>query len=522
MATSKWFDLRNVGAILERIKNDESGVFLKLTVKEPADYLEKASDIVSAGWQASADEPNVFINNNRMDAMSDIKASLCAFFDKDAIALNDLSKLPGNIYVGGYERGKSASPETILSNILGLDDASQEKILKRVVAAAALAGLNNQVKVPFDGQLLKVWDAVYDRYPEHATGMIVLAVQEYTEGNIEKFELLENAIMQDSIVGAYYKIPYELEAKIHKISAEIDNSIYVKGARLPQKDGMLSYKEAAKKCHLGFLHQNLSGAPVTFLDAHIVRKRASGEKLPDKVGNINIRYEASLPTELKWQSSQRIIAAVQAFESVFGNGTDSVFGPHSLTIMVTKNGMPDNALGLYKARASTDISVSQVIYSPYSAYALVHELAHAMDFGNRNIGLDASDPGSTESKFKRVIIDTHAAHQVRGFVESAIKEGADMSQQHADYLQNPSEIFARSVHAVMIDHYLAKGDSELQALGGANREFSDFAIQDRVHLKKFKDAVIDWNNEFAASYKMDQSQKLERDSSAERDMVSFG
>lgn len=499
MATSKWFDLRNADAMLERCKNDVDGVFLKLTVKEPASFLERAADIVCAGWEASPDEPNVFINSTRMNTMSEIRASLYAFFDADQVQLNDISKLPGNIYVGKFERGQPAQPETIMANVLGLSVDLQEQILKRVSAAAAMAGLSVKNRLPFDGKLFKVWDEAFERYPEGATAMIVEALNEYSFGNYELFEKLEEAIMNKPMEKAVWGLEYDLEQRVVARNEEISKSVFFRSTSFTknQSPNMIYDKEALKKAHFAYLQNELRDIPLTILDGHIVPERKLGEKIPDKVGTISIRYEPGLPTELKWQAAKRIEAAVSAFQEVFNPYNErSVFGSNSLSIMVTKNGLPEVAAGLYKARSSTEFSVGQIMYNPYNAGALVHELAHAMDFGHRAILAD-DDPMSTPNKLQTLVVETGAQRSAQVQIDRAIENGARFSQNRLDYLLDPSEVFARTVQAVMVEYYHAKGDIELSKIGGGLRPSTDFAMSDPKLLNSFTAAVKVFNQEFS-------------------------
>lgn len=515
MASSKWFDLRASNATLERLKSDADGVFLKLTVKNPGDFEAKADAIVAAGWIAVPSEPNAFLNRERMVAMSEIKKSLLAFFDDEKIALTDISKLPGNIYVGGFERGKPVEPETLRPNILGLNEHTQSEILKRVASAAALAGLGAKASFPFDGQLIAQWKECYERVGPGATGAVLASVNEFKRGNPDNAAIIAKVLVSSQDAADFRERQLSIS---NSISSVITHQTKQVNDLFPAIEKLISSgKDGLKKAHSTVLMNSLAlNIPVTMLDAKLVANKERGETLPDKISNVSVRYETGLPTELKWQSAKRIEAAFKAVEKHFGSPTGHIFGPQAMSIMITRKGVAEGIAGHMKSRSVENTVIGQIGYSPYSSGALIHEIGHAVDFGHMK---DRSDPTYRELKYKKILEETGVRDAAITLVHAAVDAGLTLRDNYIEYLLSPEEIFARTFEAAMVQICVDQGDTELESIGGGLLEHMDFVSDDPTILQNFVNAVKKWNMEFALEHANDK--RAERESERGADVMAL-
>lgn len=517
MASSKWFDLRTNNATLERLKSDADGVFLKLTVKSPAEFEEKADAIVAAGWVASTSDPNAFINRERMVAMSEIKKSLLAFFSDEQIALTDISKLPGNIYVGGFERGKPVEPETLRPNIIGLNEHTQSEILKRVASAAALAGVGAKLSVPFGGQLLERWEDYIMRMGSETTGAIIVAIKEFQRGNSENAAIIEKILAEAHFKEDYRdlqrSIPKSLSSAIATENKNVRNIASAIARLLPGPDNDFGN---LMKAHATILMNSLKNIPVTFLDRKFFENKTSAHALPEKIGTVSLRYETGLPTELKWQSARRIEAALEAVKAVFGAPTGHIFGPIPTSVMITRTGLNEEYNGLHRLQTWNDISVGQICYSPYSGHSLIHEIGHAVDYGHMK---DLLNNSYREQKYKKIIYETGVGDAAASLVGAAEAAGLKLSEQYKNYLLLPEEIFARTFKAVMVQSCFDQGDNRLAAIGGGLLETMDFVSDDPALLHNFVNAVKKWNLEYSMDHANDK--RAEREGERSSDIMAL-
>lgn len=545
----RWFDLRHWGASLERFKG-ENGVYLKLNLSDTKGLDEQAvaEAIVAAGWEADPKLPMSFINRSRIGSFREIKVAILPFFKDADINLENISKLNVNVYTGAFVRGDLASPERIEANLI-FDGHRRDIIMSRVKAAAALAGIAPTQRLPFNGLMTRSMNSKFKLFnePRDAAYLFSRVCSDFAKGKIADSLKLEKAIESACEKTGSKSVSNSID--LQNVIAELGD---VSGTELAdlmddykhKRETVLDFTYSLAKVAISLINPELldpkrptealgkarrklnsqlaydmfmqlgTGVPTpcTIFDQDILSKEDFERKKlsapPIIIAGFPVRYEPSLSTELKWQSHERISGAISTCSEIFSNDGQPLFGNQQTLFQVSRNGLQEGVGGKFRSLQAKSLKQGQVMYSPYSPYALIHEIGHAVDYGHSYLpGRHAAEQKEFDTKkIKRLLQDTGILDAVNKIADPTnFGSAIDLFSRGLDYLRyltNPREIFARAFEEAVVNRVEASGDTELQSLGGGFIRRANYMIKDPDVLEHFIAEVRSFNREFMRENKL--------------------
>ncbi|WP_320188639.1 hypothetical protein RMS29_027715 (plasmid) [Agrobacterium rosae] len=453
----QWFDLKNLGAKLERSQEASGAYFLKLSFENTAE----ASAIIGSaleGWVASEEKPGIEFKNYRdFSKISTIVAALEPFFDRDQVIMAkvDAGKLRQGEELLGFTNPIGAdlvqalypSKDTVAQDLVRmLDGDKRNKIIARVVAAQDIMGITPSV-VPFDGRAVEVWHQ--------------LALQ---IGYFDATATMSAAILRAKLAGEVFR-PFQ-EAVLN--AAEIGRGVPHLDHRLESDQRALRLAEHLQEQYVQFGDRDHGWDEAYFyrgftraIEANFAvwdGKALGSPQIEPESYSAKFVADPSMPGSWKSGIFMRVSMAMEKAAEMLKIPPRDLFADRTIFHLGKRIGA-DDALGYQRGFrpkvAGELVSMRTIKMSPSAAGVVVHEMGHAIDLSHRH-HLKVEDA-------EAILLDDTG---IRQYINWLVDQNAHVSEKHAAYLKSPVEMIARSFEAAMADHMRRSGDSDFVSGGG--------------------------------------------------------
>jgi hypothetical protein len=443
----KWFDFGPGVSLSLRQSGGRYLVRLELANKPAPAIVEKAFAARWAVKQSGQDgEPAIYEHMNDVRGLNDVATRLEAFFDKARIlgAIRETARMPTEI----APPARSA-PEVAADVLSVFSKDAPEQLLKHISSTIAhaysLTGARAVAarQLPFEGDAFGVFDRLVQRVdPLRAAelwGSAVVAVSLGRNGWQDKL----NAIMDADAAGSVPDI--EIDRQVQELVAIFRNEIEIVTAT-----GLATVDLAT--AIRGRLIEG-AGDRVGYRvydGAHFQPKGA-----PD-LGANSFSSQQGVSLDLATDAKARLTLALSAASKGFGIGRDRLFGEDSVKFFFA----PDMGRAGSANRGSAtlyqegeDVKLFAIHIVPTRPGALLHEIGHQVhNSGDRDAILRAVGEHDFAQSTRRIVSELEARHVI--------------PPQHADYLTQPAEIFARAFDAhVTAVQTAAQTGGSLSSLG---------------------------------------------------------
>lgn len=455
----QWFDLKDLGAKLERSQEKAGAYFLKLTFENPA---EARSIINSAleGWVADEKQAGLEFRNYRdLSRTSTIVAALEPFFERDQMILAkvDATKLrQGEELLGftnpiGSDLVQSLYPTsaTVAQDLVKmLDGEKRERIIARVAAAQEIMGITPSV-IPFDGRGVEVWHRLAEHIGYHdATTTIAAAI---LRGKLagETFRPFHDAVLDAADTGrGVPNLDHSLESDIRAVRL----TEYLQGVHDLYADRDHGWDEAyVYRAFMREIEANFDvwdgkalGAPISEPESY----------------NTKFVADPSMPGSWKSRMFMRVSSAIEKSAEMLGIAPRDLFGDRTIfhlgkRVGVQNTGAVGYMRGFRPKVAGEVLDMRTIKFSPSIAGVLVHEIGHGIDLSHR--------PHLKVEDAEAILLDDTG---IRQYLNWLVDQNEQIPAQHAAYLKGPKEMIARSFEAAMADHMRKSNDPDFLSGGG--------------------------------------------------------
>lgn len=487
MATPKWFDLSSLDAKVERVSLGR-GVF-NLRLEVTPDRLEGMTDadLLDAGWVEEDYLPNgrrLLVNHRTMTDTRSIAEALSQFFSRDEIVASRAPQdmMRQNERMDGLEERRIIEEVSLADQVTMVEPESRDRIMKAVMAAAAdqRKKLNSEKGNLLDGRGMEVFHALVDHAEKavagpstdlvkgHAAMLGGRFMQLYATKGVDHSGMMETALAQKYLAA---KDANDVAGQSEAIAALHDSVQSGRGLNSLSQINVILGEDFAKsepreRVALAAIRYN--GVPIAPFGGQNVRldERTTLESILRDLPFKTIR-DNSMPTRELANYAKALSQATNYVAERLGLEPDALLPEQEKLPLRFNMGAVlygGNASGVMRhmdrsgvagtigedgqmRRGALTIAVS--LKTPGS---FVHELAHAIDFGN-----------ALSKQTREQILEQSG---LLNRIQSEIGAQYRADDEYGQYLRSPHEIFARVFEASMVNHALSKGDRELQGLGG--------------------------------------------------------
>ncbi|NSX94404.1 hypothetical protein [Agrobacterium tumefaciens] len=424
----KWFDFGPGVSLSLRQSGGRYLVRLELANKPAPAIVEKAFAARWAVVQSGQDgAPAIYEHMNDVRGLSDVATRLEAFFDKARItgAITETARTPTEI-----APPVRSAPEVAADVLSVFSKDAPEQLLKHISSTIAhaysLAGARSTAarQLPFEGDAIGVFDRLVQRTdPIHAAelwGSVVVAVSHGLRGWQDKLDAIMEAdassqvpeIVVDRMV---HDLVSTFRKEIETINATglaaIDLATSIRGRLIEATGDKVGYR--------------------IYDGAHFQPKGA-----PD-LGANTFSAQQGVSLDLATDAKARLTLALSAASKGFGIGRDRLFGEETVKFFFAPDmgraGRDDRGSASFY-QSGEDVKLFAIHIVPSRPGALLHEIGHQVhNAGDRDAILRAVGDHSFAQSTRRIVSELEAKHA--------------MPPQHADYLTQPAEIFARAFEA---------------------------------------------------------------------------
>lgn len=453
----RWFDLKDLGGKLERLRNGEGVFHLRLTLTEDAAANAEADDVLAAaGWQVA--EPNVFDNYRRLDKLSDILDAIRPFFSQaeDLVRFARPQKsLQQGEQVQGFvsalvDDADKIQPELseVAANLQGMVSSKREAIVARVAAAQKLAGIAGPQSKLFNNDGFHLWEKLAGHFGYREATSAMIAVLHLGEEKGELFEAAHEDLLDAAESGRALPKISSQSGLVPMMMIRLDNQ-----ANIVSQLKLRSEREA----YLNFMrylkahYQTWDGARLSFQDRW---------EEPEAYGN-RFLADPAMPQAWKTDTQHRTSSLIEKVAAIMEMEPRLLFGGASRIFHLGRS-VGREALGYRRNKdykvAGEVLNVAAVKTSPYHSGVLLHELAHEIDLSNAHPDLLGM---SVKERSRILLEETGVRQQVAASVEMA-----EMDESYKAYLLSDVEIIARTFEVAITDRLAEMGEKGTAAAGG--------------------------------------------------------
>lgn len=457
-----WFDLKSLGAKLERPADEQGNFVMKLTFEKPVEP-KVIVDAAKSGWVADNGDMagRAFSNYGAIGRVSEIVAMLSPFLPEDAVVATktDSSRLRQNEIIKGFVAPLSQAVlvppvADVVNNLLRMPEGKRDVVLARVAAAQKAMG----VAAGADGASLfmdngmELWARLRAKFGGIDATKAMYGVIRLANGKGERFGAAHDALLKAAETGEGLPCLDDAHA----------------GFMIGQAMKMRGYM-GAMAGEIGeerFLRRLILWSQVNYRawDGAAFRN-AENPDAPELFG-ATFRADPGIPKPWRHDIGHRLSLAISFMAETLGvNPRDLFQGSRQIVHLGTLGPDMGGVKGYMRPGefrvGGQNVSVKAIKITPFASGILMHELWHAVDRNAR------SGPSSTLSHdmLSAMTVKSGLLEEVREFVAKAQAEG-DIDERHASYLIDPEELVARAGEAVMTDRAFASGDPNFRNLGG--------------------------------------------------------
>lgn len=457
-----WFDLKNLGAKLERPADEQGNFFMKLTF-EKAVEPQVIVDAAKSGWVAENGDlaGRAFSNYGTVGRVSEIVAMLSPFLPEEAVIATktDSSRLRQNEVIKGFVAPLSQAVlvppvAEVASNMLRMPEGKRDVVLARVAAAQKTMG----VAAGADGASLfmdngmELWGRLRAKFGGIDATKAMYGVIRLANAKGERFGAAHDALLKAAETGE--GLP----------CLDDEMAGFMVGRALKMREYMGSM--AGKFIEERFLRQMIQWSKLNYRAWDgAAFPNAENPDAPELFGAV-FRADPGIPKAWRHDIGHRVSAAISGMAEALGISPRELFqGARQIIHLGTIGPDAGGAEGYMQSGefriAGQRVEVKAIKITPFTSGALIHELWHAVDRNAR------SGPSSalSEDMLRAMTLKSGLMDEVQEFVGRARAEGG-IDDKHAHYLMTPEELIARAGEAVMTDRAFTSGDPNFRNLGG--------------------------------------------------------
>lgn len=461
----KWFDLKDSGAKLERVRVSPGQHVLRFEMNADSPVLEETSadELEMFGWLAQTVEGGriVFDNHRSVLKAADVAQSLQAFFPEHVIrgAYKPIEQMSQGEAVEGLKTRDMATLADFEEDMAGVDANDMTRIMASIRRAQIkVQATNDAVSAqPLEGRGADVISKLAElESPEFAVAAVLVATGKHSRPALDR--ALVELLQSDN--GS--EVAEALEVVRGFVPERTLNAVQSHVAKSAEIDRIMTDGKASR-LHMA-MDMMRGSVPIRALELGL---DATGEvdELEASVG-MKVRRDKSLPTN---QYRHTLVATRKSMlamaEGLNKDASSLIPDQKSVLLRVSRqsSAAADNVVGRQttvavhdgldgeeEAGNATAISVSST-----KGGSFVHEFGH----------LVAEAYSITAEECKDLLENSG----VRGRVFRAVRLAVEkewMSDEHATYLRSDDEIFARTFEAAFVNRAIADGDHSLKTLGG--------------------------------------------------------
>lgn len=482
MASPKWFDLSGHEAKIERIGQGR-GVFV-LRLELPNERLADLDDaaLLDAGWveeDQTANGRRVLVNHRTLTDMRSIADSLTGFFSRDEIVAARASQdmMKQNEQMDGLTERRIIEEVDLAEQVSLVDVGDRDRIIRAVMGAASeqRKRIAAEKGVPLNGRGLLVYQDVVERLSAE------FSEQSSAEAAVSFLAKIGRGKTDDvdpQATADYSAAERYLRAKDGQDDDAVRKALDLLSERVIEAHHGTAPGQPASAT------PELANQPV----ASVVFDRAvsqGGISVP-MIGGVDIRLSErrsvesildALPFKVVRDNSMATrdlanyaAALTQATEAVaerLGLEPDDLipdqknvplrfnvgniqYGRDEVSGVMLHKGI--DGAGTVNDSGDVKRGAITIAVSLRRPGSFIHELAHAIDFGN-----------SFSKEARETILERSGLlAQIQGEIANHYQADNPFGQ----YLRAPHEIFARVFETAMVHHALQKADPTLESIGG--------------------------------------------------------
>lgn len=494
MAAPKWFDLYDMNSKLERI-GDHSGQY-KLRLEVDIGRLEDYDDekLLAEGWaeelprQTGSKARAVLVNDRNYTAASEIAKAIGMYFSSEELRSNYVlqDQLRQDERTDGLVERVLANEWEVVEAVSGVDEADRNRILTAVkkAMAARLERDKKEARVPLHQNGLAVFNWLCDfrqqaaqesTVPGYIAGDFAMSLMVEAQDNpdsarAQQLDALALALEDDDLTTTD-RIREWMKAEVLDTKGTFTQShppdeypyaAFLLNGSMAGRVPRMSDQEGRDQVLMQAVHSGMLDArSVTPIKAKLTERRTIDtliRQLP-----FDVKRDNTIPSRVL---ADHILAGTRALDKVseiLGMRRDNLLEGQDITPLRFNSGSvnPDSesVVGSTKSVAGTN-DEDEVEYSVglsvsvQNAGAFVHELAHAMDYGN----------SFSDEERLNILERCGAMTHIMTQIGAAPEDFPD--PKHIEYLSRPKEIWARTFVAAMVNRVRADGDRDCLSLGG--------------------------------------------------------
>lgn len=481
MASPKWFDLSGLDAKIERVGLGRGVFNLRLELAaERLDGMDDA-DLLDAGWveEDPANGRRVLVNHRTMNDMRSIADSLTPFFSRDEIiaARAPQDAMRQNERMDGLSERRIIEEVELADQVAMVTPTDRDRIMRSVMGAvveqkkqmAAERGL------PLNGRGMEVYRDLVDsvsreRSLEFAADGGVAFLVKVSRPTTDGEDPMATA--EHSTALTYLRLKDSGNDPVAEGAALASLRDFVLSMPRPREVAsqlMANAKNSGAAHDLRIDAAVLGGEiPVSVVGGEDVKlsERRSIESVLRDLPFKSIR-DNSMPTRDVANYATALTRATRFVADRLGLEADDLIPDQGRVPLRFNIGNvlygKDLAAGVMRSQSVADAgqldddgklkrNAVTIAVSLRTPGTFVHELGHAIDFGNN------FTPEVREGLLERAGL----LHRIHG----EIGEHYGQDDAYGKYLRSSAEIFARVFESAMVNHALHEGDLTLGSVGG--------------------------------------------------------
>lgn len=450
----KWYDLTNLNAKLESVRNTDGVFSLQLTLKEPVS-IEKLENAVKNGWVAKPNsEGKVFNNYSSFLKLSAVKKSLEPFFNKKLDSLIvDATDLKQGERLDAYEpfirNAQASSTMTVIdSNIANIMSSEvRERIKSRILAAQKIVGLDgNNNKKLFDGNGVDFWKSLSVRFGYEKATSVMLACIKRATGAGESFEKFYDGLLNAEAGGT-----------LPTLTDDIDGYA-IRAVKRLSKNLEIIRNMDSQCCDEETMYRNFTRDAQCIYSIWDTAKFENGQTFENDIKCVKYTSDPAMPMSWKNEIFERTNLALKSVAKIMDLPIQHIF-KEQCTIHLNKFIENGSSSGMALSRYYSDFNYHVLRISPYSSGALIHETGHMLDF--QYLFANNQDK-QRQNIIDKLLIKTGVDKYINQVVDMIIPNYSDTKE----YLKNPLEQIARTFEMSIANELREMGDDNFLSAGG--------------------------------------------------------